>query len=89
MYREERVALARYHADPPAVVADQVSMAADLCALVFTRLTPDQLARPLVYNYPAPMERDVAWLGRHTVHEGEHHLGDVRTVLDRVGVTGG
>jgi hypothetical protein len=27
------------------------------------------------------MERDVAWLGRNTVHEAEHHLGDVREVL--------
>jgi hypothetical protein len=65
-------------------VAEQVTMAASLCALVFTELAPEQRARPLVYNYPAPTERDVAWLGRHTVHEGEHHLGDVRSVLARV-----
>jgi S-DNA-T family DNA segregation ATPase FtsK/SpoIIIE len=84
MYRDKRVALARYGADPLAAVAEQLAMAAGLCALVFTELTPEQLARRLVYNYPAPTERDVVWLGRHTVHEGEHHLGDVRAGLDRV-----
>jgi hypothetical protein len=81
MYREERVGLARYDAHPPAEVSDQLGMAAELCATVFERLTSEQQARPLIYNFPAAMERDVAWLGRHTVHEGEHHLGDTRQVL--------
>jgi len=36
------------------------------------------------YPWPAPAERDVAWVGRHTVHEGEHHLMDVRRVLAAV-----
>jgi hypothetical protein len=27
----------------------------------------------------------LAWVGRHTIHEGEHHLTDIRKVLSRVG----
>jgi hypothetical protein len=81
MYRDERVGLAGYDAHPLEEVAAQLGMAAELCATVFERLSREQHLRPLIYNYPAPMERDVAWLGRHTVHEGEHHLSDVRQVL--------
>jgi hypothetical protein len=41
----------------------------------------DDWQRRLVYNYPEPAERDLAWLARHTVHEGEHHLFDVDRLL--------
>lgn len=83
MYRDERVELARYADEEPVTVADHLSMAAQLAATVYAGLSADQLRRPCVYNYPEPADRDVAWLGRHTVHEGEHHLLDVRSVLAR------
>ncbi len=54
MHRDERVGLARYDAHPPPQVADQLGVAAELCATVFEGLTADQWARPLIYNYPAP-----------------------------------
>jgi hypothetical protein len=84
MYRDERVSLAHYDAHPPAQVADHLAVAAELCATVFDGLTPEQWGRSLVYNYPAPSPRDVAWLGRNTVHEVEHHLADIRGVRARV-----
>ncbi len=84
MSRDERVALARYDAHPPAQVVVQLGVAAELCATVFEGLTSDQWARPLIYNYPAPTPRDVAWVARNTVHEVEHHLGDVRSVIAAV-----
>ncbi len=84
MSRDERVALARYDAHPPLQVAVQVGVAAELCATVFDGLTPDQWNRPLIYNYPVPTLRDVAWLARNTVHEVEHHLGDIRSVIRAV-----
>jgi DinB superfamily len=87
MHREERVSLARYHAHPPPVVADQLGLAAELCATVFEGLTAEQWARPLIYNYPAPSPRDLAWLARNTVHEVEHHLGDIRMVIAHVTAT--
>jgi len=85
MNRDERVALCRYDAHAVPEVLDQVAMAAELCALVFEGLDDAAWARPLVYPWPAPAERDVAWVGRNAVHEGEHHLMDVRRVLTAAG----
>ncbi len=85
MYRDERVGLARYDAHPPGQVLDQLGMAAELCATVFDGLSPEQWARSLIYNYPTPASRDVAWLAGNTVHEVEHHLDDIRAVIARGG----
>lgn len=84
MNRDERVAVCRYDAQAVPDVLDQLAMAAELCALVFEGLDQAGWARRLVYPWPVPAERDVAWVGRHTVHEGEHHLMDVRRVLAAV-----
>ena len=54
MHRDERVSLARYDAHPPAEVADQLDMAAELCATVFEGLTADQWARPADLQLPGP-----------------------------------
>jgi DinB superfamily len=85
MNRDERVALCRYNAQALPDVLDQLAMAAELCALVFQDLDGAAWGRRLVYPWPVPAERDVAWVGRHTVHEGEHHLMDVDRVLAAVG----
>jgi DNA segregation ATPase FtsK/SpoIIIE, S-DNA-T family len=81
MHRDERVALCHYDAHPVAAVLDQLAMAAELCATVFDGLDQAAWARRLVYNWPEATEHDLAWLGRHTLHEGHHHLMDVRRVL--------
>jgi hypothetical protein len=77
MYREQRVDLADYQAHSPDEVAEQIVLAAELCATVLVGLGSEQWARPSIYNFPVPTERDVAWLGRHTLHEGIHHLDDI------------
>jgi hypothetical protein len=84
MYRDERVGLARYNEDAPAVVAAELVMAADLFARLAERLDAAQLARPCIYNYPVKARVDVGWVARHTLHEAIHHLADVRRVLDQV-----
>jgi S-DNA-T family DNA segregation ATPase FtsK/SpoIIIE len=84
MYRDERVELCRYASQDVGEVLDDLGMAAELCALVFDDLVEQAWSRSLVYNWPGPTERDVAWLGRHTVHEAEHHLRDVIGVLGRL-----
>jgi S-DNA-T family DNA segregation ATPase FtsK/SpoIIIE len=82
MYRDERADIIHYAAEIPGRVAhDQLGVAADLVAWVYSQRSPDDWQRPLVYNYPEPVERDLAWLGRHTIHEGEHHLFDVDRLL--------
>jgi hypothetical protein len=30
-----------------------------------------------VYAYPERAERDILWIGRHTLHECHHHLLDI------------
>jgi hypothetical protein len=81
MHRDERVSLARYDAHAAPVVLDQLGMAAELCAVTFEALDGAGRARRLVYPWPAATEHDLGWVGRHAVHEGEHHLMDVRRVL--------
>jgi hypothetical protein len=44
-----------------------------------------QLARPWIYGYPEPPEPDVLWVGRHTLHEGEHNLLDIDRQLNLAG----
>lgn len=84
MSRDARVELCGYDAQDAREVLDQVAMAAQLCALSFERLGPGGWRRVLHYNFPEPALRDVGWVGVHTVHEGVHHLADVRRVLAEV-----
>lgn len=76
MYRDERVGIERYGEEDPGEVAATLVTAADLLARCYERRSPAELARPIVYS--GVLDRDVDWLGRHTVHEASHHLGDVR-----------
>jgi hypothetical protein len=81
MYRDERVVLANYNNQDPMTVADQVEMAAELAASAFGELEEHHWKRLLIYNWPTPQEKDVAWLAAHTVHEARHHLGDFKAVV--------
>lgn len=77
MNREERVALARYAEETPASVAADLARVFPQMVRALTGRSEADWARPLVYNYPGPQEHDLAWLGRHTIHECEHHLVDI------------
>lgn len=81
IYRDERVALARYSDDNLEEVGREVDLAASLIAKAFARLDDAQWQRRCIYPYPAPAQHTVAWLGRHTVHEGLHHLRDIDDVI--------
>ncbi|MFZ0664491.1 MAG: DinB family protein [Acidimicrobiales bacterium] len=83
MYRDERVVLASYRDESVDDVADAIEIAATLFSRVFDQLSAEQLARKCIYNFPAPTERDVSWLGRHTLHEAAHHLVDLKRVLSQ------
>ena len=84
MYRDHRVTLARYNDQDPEAVTAQLDTAARLISQAFSILDATQLARLCIYNFPAPSERSLLWVGRHAVHEGEHHLRDIESVLTRV-----
>jgi S-DNA-T family DNA segregation ATPase FtsK/SpoIIIE len=83
MYRDERAHLCGYSAHPLPSVLDHLEMAASLVADAFHRVEGPAWERRFVYNWPTAAEHDIAWLGRHAVHEGEHHLMDARRVLSR------
>ncbi|WP_327000028.1 DinB family protein [Dactylosporangium sp. NBC_01737] len=77
MGREERVTLDAYNAQDPQTVLTQLTDAANDLARAFGALTPSQWTRTGVYNWPTVESRTILWLGRHTVHEIEHHLMDL------------
>ncbi len=78
MYRDERAGLARYAAEEPADVGRQLKLAAEMLAWAFEGLDEAQWQRHCIFT---STERTVAWLGRHGVHEGEHHLRDVDAAM--------
>jgi S-DNA-T family DNA segregation ATPase FtsK/SpoIIIE len=81
MYRDERASLARYAAEDPDDVGRELKVAAEMLAWAFEGLDEVQWQRRCIYNFPEASERTVLWLGRHAVHEGEHHLRDVDAAL--------
>jgi S-DNA-T family DNA segregation ATPase FtsK/SpoIIIE len=78
MGREELVTREAYNAQDPASVLPELAKAADDLASAFEGLSPVQWRRTGIYNWPAVESRSMLWLGRHTVHEVEHHLRDLR-----------
>lgn len=60
-----------------------------MVADAFERLDGNAWGRECIYNFPAPAGRSVAWLGAHTLHEGEHHFADIDRVMTVVEARGG
>jgi hypothetical protein len=81
MRRDERAVEERYNEQDPVEVVDALAANADDFAAALAALTPAELSRRGLYGYPEPTERDMSWVGRHTVHEGRHHLLDIGRVL--------
>ncbi|MFY1692457.1 DinB family protein [Plantactinospora sp. WMMB782] len=77
MGRDERAVTEAYNEQDPAVVLDELDSAAGELADAFDRLGPAELDRTGSYPFPEPQVRTMLWVGRHTVHEGEHHLLDI------------
>jgi S-DNA-T family DNA segregation ATPase FtsK/SpoIIIE len=89
MYRDQRVTLARYNAQAPEEAVEQLAIAARLIAQAFDALDSAQLQRRCMYNFPAPTERALLWVGQHAIHEGEHHLRDIARGIVCVCATAG
>jgi hypothetical protein len=81
MDRDGRVERDHYNEQDPAVVLGDLAANAVALADTFDALTPEQWARTMTYNYPAPEVRTLEWVAVHTFHEGKHHLLDVGRVL--------
>jgi hypothetical protein len=83
MWRDQRAEIGRYAEEDPGEVVAQIEMASMLTARAFAVLTPEQWARTCIYNFPEPAVRTMQWLGAQTVHEAEHHLGDIALAIGR------
>jgi hypothetical protein len=81
MGRDERVEHDGYDAQQPADVGRQLTDAAAMFANVLSRLDVHEWDRRVIYNFPTTMERPLRWVAVHTVHEAQHHLGDIRKQL--------
>lgn len=81
MRREERVIEERYNDQPPDRVARELAAAATALVSVLESLRDEDWTRTGRYNYPTERIRDVGWIGRHTVHETEHHLLDIERLM--------
>jgi hypothetical protein len=77
MGRDELVVTDAYNAQDPRVVMTELAAAATELARAFAALSPAQWDRTGIYNWPVAESRTMLWLGRHTVHEIEHHLMDL------------
>jgi DinB superfamily len=84
MRREERVIEERYNEQEPSQVAREITDAAEDFAVMLDTLDDRAWERTGIYNWPTSRVRTVEWIGRHTIHEGEHHLLDI----DRVSTPG-
>ena len=70
-----------YNEQVPLIVADQLEAAATAIGTEFAAWTAEQWERTGIYNWPTAAERSMVWLGRHTIHEGRHHLRDIDAAL--------
>jgi hypothetical protein len=77
MRRDERAVEERYNEQSPADVARELVDAAGAFATRLETLDDAGWARTGIYNYPTSQVRAVEWIGRHTIHEIEHHLHDI------------
>lgn len=77
MGRDKRVMLDAYNAQNPQTVLAELAEAANNLARAFGILSPSQWSRTGIYNWPTVEPRTLLWLGRHTIHELEHHLMDL------------
>jgi hypothetical protein len=83
MRREERVIEDRYNEQDPADVIKELVDAAAALAHVLETLDEEGWRRTGIYNFPTTQVRTVEWIGRHTLHEGRHHLWDIDRLLAR------
>ena len=78
MGRDELPVSRRYNEQAPARVLDELAGAAEALAAAFGDLDAAQLDRTGAYPWgESTAVRSMRWLGRHTVHEGVHHLMDI------------
>ncbi len=77
MGRDERVVHDGYADQEPADVARQLGDAALMFGNVLRRLSADDWDRAVVCHFPETSLRSLRCVAVHTMHEAQHHLGDI------------
>ncbi len=81
MFAAVRLAAGVYAGESVEALPAEMTVATELLCRTLEALTPEVLARPIFYPYPVPATRTLLWVGAQAVHEMEHHLDDVRTLM--------
>jgi DinB superfamily len=84
MDRTGRVKELKYEDQDPIEVAAALMRFAREFGTAARVLTPPQLGRLGLYNYPVRAPRTLGWLIRHTAHEIQHHRHDIITILAKL-----
>jgi hypothetical protein len=84
MDRTGRVKQLKYEDQDPMEVAAALMRFAREFGAAARVLTPPQLGKLGLYNYPVRAPRTLGWIIRHTAHEIQHHRYDITTILARV-----
>ncbi len=84
MDRTRRVKQFKYEEQDPMEVAAALMRFAREFGAAARVLTPPQLGRLGLYNYPVRGPRTLGWIIRHTAHEIQHHRLDLTTILAEV-----
>nr|WP_239062954.1 DinB family protein [Streptomyces sp. SID13031] len=81
MDRTGRVKQAKYEDQDPMEVAAALMRFAREFGAAARVLTPPQLGKLGLYNYPVVAPRSLSWIVRHTAHEIQHHRYDIVKIL--------
>lgn len=81
MDRTGRVKQAKYEDQDPMEVAAALMRFAREFGAAARVLTPPQLGKLGLYNYPVRAPRSLGWVIRHTAHEIQHHRQDIINIL--------
>jgi hypothetical protein len=81
MRRNERAVEDAYNEQDPATVRRELKTAVSALVDQLESLPEAGWSRRGLYLWPATELRSVEWIGRHTVHEGRHHLFDIDRLL--------
>jgi len=82
LFGTSRIELGLYKNDSPAVVAEELRVAASLFARTWDRIPEIIRDRTMVYGWPRLADRSLHWVAAQALHEVEHHLSDIRAGLE-------
>lgn len=81
LFGTPRIEMGLYAGDEADAVAGELKVAASLFARTWDRIPLDMTERTMVYGYPRVADRSLRWVAAQALHEVEHDLMDVQSLL--------